>query len=37
LIWGYNTSRNYYCMGKFDKAEELLSKSLADAESKESW
>ncbi|KAL3463577.1 hypothetical protein BJX64DRAFT_256963 [Aspergillus heterothallicus] len=37
LIWGYNTSRNYYCMGNFDQAEKLLSEALADAERSKSW
>jgi len=37
LIWGYNTSRNYYCMGRFEDAEKLLSEALADAESQEGW
>lgn len=37
LIWGYNTSRNYYCMGKFEAAEKLLSEALADAERSKSW
>jgi tetratricopeptide (TPR) repeat protein len=37
LIWGYNTSRNYYCMGNFEQAERSLKASLDDAERLESW
>lgn len=37
LIWGYNTSRNYYCMGRFEEAENLLKESLADANRHEGW
>ncbi|KAK2596203.1 hypothetical protein QQS21_006351 [Conoideocrella luteorostrata] len=37
LVWGYNTSRNYYCMGHYDKAEHLLNESLEDAYRLQSW
>ena len=37
MVWRYNTSRNYYCMGKFEEAEELLSLALAEADRTESW
>lgn len=37
LIWGYNTSRNYYCLGRFAEAETLLSEALADAERLRGW
>lgn len=37
LIWGFNTSRNYYCMGNFDEAEKLLSEALTDAETSQGW
>jgi tetratricopeptide (TPR) repeat protein len=37
LIWGYNISRNYYCLSRFKEAEEILSQSLAEAERLESW
>lgn len=37
LVWGYNTSRNYYCMGQYQEAEKLLSESLAEADGLESW
>lgn len=37
LIWGYNTSRNYYCMGRYEEAGELLQQSLEDADRLEGW
>ncbi|KAF4458057.1 NB-ARC and TPR domain protein [Fusarium austroafricanum] len=37
LVWGYNTSRNYYCMGLYHEAEVLLDAALKDAESLQSW
>jgi tetratricopeptide (TPR) repeat protein len=37
LVWGYNTSRNLYCLGRYEEANRLLSESLADAERMESW
>lgn len=37
LIWGYNTSRNYYCMEKYAEAEMLLTAALEDAERLQSW
>ena len=37
MVWRYNTSRNYYCMGSFEEAEELLDLALAEAEKIESW
>lgn len=37
MVWGYNISRNYYCMGRFDEAEEILGKALGEAKSLESW
>ncbi|KAF2969313.1 hypothetical protein GQX73_g4250 [Xylaria multiplex] len=33
LVWRYNTSRNYYCMGRYDEAEKLLSAALEKANS----
>ncbi|KAI0115622.1 hypothetical protein GGR51DRAFT_503594 [Nemania sp. FL0031] len=32
LVWRYNTSRNYYCMGRYEEAEELLSAAVEEAE-----
>ncbi|KAL8853088.1 MAG: hypothetical protein Q9221_002119 [Calogaya cf. arnoldii] len=37
MVWRYNTSRNYYCMGRFVEAEGLLSLALAEAERSDSW
>ncbi|KAL8658195.1 MAG: hypothetical protein Q9226_001193 [Calogaya cf. arnoldii] len=37
MVWRYNTSRNYYCMGRFVEAEGLLSLALAEAERFDSW
>ncbi|KAK0631075.1 hypothetical protein B0T17DRAFT_239362 [Bombardia bombarda] len=37
MVWSFNTSRNYYCMGKFDEAESLLAKALAAAEELGGW
>ncbi len=37
IFVGFNISRNYYCLGKFQEAEEALSVSLADADGRESW
>jgi tetratricopeptide (TPR) repeat protein len=37
LVWGNNTSRNSYCLGRYEEADKLLSESLADAERMESW
>ena len=36
-VWRYNTSRNYYCMGQFEEAEELLRLALVEADRTESW
>lgn len=37
MVWSFNTSRNYYCMGRYEEAENLLSKALADAQTLQSW
>ncbi|KAJ8124006.1 hypothetical protein ONZ43_g173 [Nemania bipapillata] len=37
MVWRFNTSRNYYCMGKFQEAEALLSKALEQAEALGGW
>lgn len=37
LVWGYNTARNYYCMGRYDEAEVLLTAALDNAEKLQSW
>jgi hypothetical protein len=37
MVWGYNMSRNLYCLGRYEKADKLLSEFLADAERMESW
>ncbi|KAH8803590.1 hypothetical protein F5884DRAFT_510069 [Xylogone sp. PMI_703] len=37
LVWSYNTSRNYYCMKRYEEAESLLIVALADAERIQSW
>ncbi|KAK1455472.1 hypothetical protein CMEL01_04232 [Colletotrichum melonis] len=37
MVWSFNTSRNYYCMGRFEEAEDLLSKALAAAEELGGW
>jgi tetratricopeptide (TPR) repeat protein len=37
LVWGYNASRNLYCLGRYEEADKILSESLADAETMESW
>ncbi|KAK7990146.1 hypothetical protein PG989_010461 [Apiospora arundinis] len=37
LVWGYNTSRNYYCMERYQDAEVLLTEALSDAERLKSW
>lgn len=37
LVWGYNISRNLYCLGRYEEADNLQDKSLADAESMKSW
>ncbi|KAM5361674.1 hypothetical protein ACJZ2D_012951 [Fusarium nematophilum] len=37
LIWGYNTSQNYYCLGQYDKAELILTEALVDADRLQSW
>ena len=37
LIWGYNISRNYYCLNRFEEAEKILGESLAEAERLDSW
>ena len=37
MIWRYNTSRNYYCMGRFEEAERLLSLALTEADQIKSW
>ena len=37
LVWGYNVSRNLYCLGRYEEADKVLSESLAEAERMESW
>ncbi|KAK6213364.1 putative pfs domain-containing protein [Colletotrichum tabaci] len=37
MVWSFNTSRNYYCMGRFDEAESLLRQALAAAEKLGGW
>lgn len=37
MVWSFNASRNYYCMGRFDEAENLLGKALAAAEELGGW
>ncbi|KAI1127032.1 hypothetical protein F5Y10DRAFT_266482 [Nemania abortiva] len=31
-VWRYNISRNYYCMGKYDEAEQMLIAAMEEAE-----
>lgn len=37
IAWGYNTSRNYYCMGRFEEAEELLMTAFNLAKATQGW
>ncbi|KAI1097942.1 hypothetical protein F4804DRAFT_143064 [Jackrogersella minutella] len=37
LVWGYNIARNYYCMGRYDKAEIRLIEALEIADKLQSW
>lgn len=37
MVWSFNTSRNYYCMGRFEEAEALLSEALAAADKLGGW
>ncbi|KAI0857704.1 hypothetical protein F4860DRAFT_505886 [Xylaria cubensis] len=37
IAWGYNTSRNYYCMGKFEEAEKLLTAAFDLAKVTQGW
>ncbi|KAI0104454.1 hypothetical protein F4814DRAFT_430828 [Daldinia grandis] len=37
LVWCYNISRNYYCMGKYEEAENILNDALGTANRLQSW
>jgi hypothetical protein len=37
MVWGFNTSPDYYCMGRYEEAESLLTEALAYAERNQSW
>lgn len=37
IVWGYNISRNYYCMGKYAEAESELGEALKIANGLQSW
>ncbi|KAK1830086.1 hypothetical protein QBC39DRAFT_426826 [Podospora conica] len=37
MVWSFNISRNYYCMGRYEEAENLLSNALAAAEELGGW
>ncbi|KAI1087828.1 hypothetical protein F5B19DRAFT_46663 [Rostrohypoxylon terebratum] len=37
IVWGYNISRNYYCMGKYAEAEGQLGEALKIADGLQSW
>ncbi|KAI0139030.1 hypothetical protein F4776DRAFT_47404 [Hypoxylon sp. NC0597] len=37
LVWGYNVSRNYYCMGKYEEARKRLDEALGIADRLQSW
>ncbi|KAI1410375.1 hypothetical protein F5Y13DRAFT_192236 [Hypoxylon sp. FL1857] len=37
LVWGYNLSRNYYCMGKYEDARKRLDEALGIADRLQSW
>ena len=37
MVWRYNTSQIYYCMGRFEEAEELLGLALEEADRTEDW
>lgn len=37
LVWRFNTCRNYYCLNRFDEAEDLLRKAVDEAEQMQSW
>ncbi|KAI0377693.1 hypothetical protein F5Y04DRAFT_263483 [Hypomontagnella monticulosa] len=37
LVWGYNIARNYYCMGRYEEAEQVLGKALEIADRLKSW
>lgn len=37
IAWGYNTSRNLYCMGRFEDAEKLLREAFDLAKATQGW
>ncbi|KAI1458139.1 hypothetical protein F4805DRAFT_474585 [Annulohypoxylon moriforme] len=37
IVWGYNISRNYYCMGRYSEAENRLAEALEIADGLQSW
>lgn len=37
LVWCYNISRNYYCMGRYEEAENVVNHALEVANRLQSW